>query len=454
MSETSYSIPYRNLPNIERATRETMEGYLKQEEAAWAPFLQTLTETGARVQFQYYQQTITGLNLAESLTRLREALRDPKTFATVNRDSHRRQSAPPPPSTSLEGKLIIGLFEAGRFNEALAAYVRFIVGEMGERARFQNNGETASLLQRGETLLAAAYAASALPFQKVTSAGLKSVKTEADKQLKILDAAVGEAKQVNADHRSELTGMRDRAAKQAVKLRGIFVRAEQRRGTRYRQWREAVDADFARRVEDAEARIEALDQHAQRQQEERAKTFEELKALFYTQLRLRAPVALWEQRATAHRQQAQKAQRYFMVSAVCAVIVGVFVPFCFGDYIAASFHVLRCLPDEPNSCIRQFSAKGPVTVSGILLATSLILWITRLQYRIFLSERHLSLDAEEKKAFAETFMALKEDATVDVANETIVLTSLFRPTQDGIIKDEGGGLDLSAAAILTKLMAK
>ena len=49
--------------------------------------------------------------------------------------------------------------------------------------------------------------------------------------------------------------------------------------------------------------------------------------------------------------------------------------------------------------------------------------------------RHLSLDADEKKAFAETYMALKEGASVDVANETIVLASLFRPTQDGIIRD-------------------
>jgi hypothetical protein len=63
----------------------------------------------------------------------------------------------------------------------------------------------------------------------------------------------------------------------------------------------------------------------------------------------------------------------------------------------------------------------------------------RMQYKMFLSERHLSLDADERRAFAETYMALKEDASVDKANETIVLASLFRPTQDGIIKDEDGG---------------
>lgn len=89
-----------------------------------------------------------------------------------------------------------------------------------------------------------------------------------------------------------------------------------------------------------------------------------------------------------------------------------------------------------------------------MLTSSLILWATRLQYRLFLSERHLSLDADEKKAFAETFMALKESGSVETANETIVLASLFRPTQDGIIKDESGGFDLSAAAVLAKQMAR
>jgi hypothetical protein len=51
-------------------------------------------------------------------------------------------------------------------------------------------------------------------------------------------------------------------------------------------------------------------------------------------------------------------------------------------------------------------------------------------------------------------MALKEDTTVDPANETIVLTSLFRPMQDGITKDGDGGFDLSAAALLAKQMAR
>ncbi len=49
---------------------------------------------------------------------------------------------------------------------------------------------------------------------------------------------------------------------------------------------------------------------------------------------------------------------------------------------------------------------------------------------------------------------MKEGASVDTANETIVLAALFRPTQDGTIKDEPGGFNLSAAAVLAKQMAR
>jgi RNA-splicing ligase RtcB len=85
---------------------------------------------------------------------------------------------------------------------------------------------------------------------------------------------------------------------------------------------------------------------------------------------------------------------------------------------------------------------------------SLILWIIRLQYRIYLSERHLALDASEKTAFAETFMAMKEGANVHSDNEAIVLSALFRPTQDGIIKDDDGTLDLWAASLLAKQLGR
>ncbi len=85
---------------------------------------------------------------------------------------------------------------------------------------------------------------------------------------------------------------------------------------------------------------------------------------------------------------------------------------------------------------------------------SLVLWVIRLQYRIYLSERHLSLDAEEKRAFSEAYLAMTEGKTAGADNEAIVFAALFRPTQDGIIKDDDSSVDLSAAALLAKQLSR
>ena len=49
---------------------------------------------------------------------------------------------------------------------------------------------------------------------------------------------------------------------------------------------------------------------------------------------------------------------------------------------------------------------------------------------------------------------MKEGEDVGADNEAIVLAALFRPTQDGIIKDDESGVDLSAAAILAKQLGR
>jgi len=73
--------------------------------------------------------------------------------------------------------------------------------------------------------------------------------------------------------------------------------------------------------------------------------------------------------------------------------------------------------------------------------------------KIHLSERHLLLDARERKAFAETYLSLVKGGEVTTDHEAVVLQSLFRPTQDGIIKDDGG-IDVGIAGLLSRALSK
>lgn len=75
--------------------------------------------------------------------------------------------------------------------------------------------------------------------------------------------------------------------------------------------------------------------------------------------------------------------------------------------------------------------------SFILLAT-LSFWFIRLLVRIFLSNLHLENDAAERVTMAKTYLALiRNDDLPKGDNINTVLAALFRPTGDGIVKDEG-----------------
>lgn len=74
--------------------------------------------------------------------------------------------------------------------------------------------------------------------------------------------------------------------------------------------------------------------------------------------------------------------------------------------------------------------------SFILLAT-LSFWFIRLLVRIFLSNLHLENDAAERVTMAKTYLALiRNDDLPKGDNISTVLAALFRPTGDGIVKDE------------------
>ncbi len=87
--------------------------------------------------------------------------------------------------------------------------------------------------------------------------------------------------------------------------------------------------------------------------------------------------------------------------------------------------------------------------SFILLAT-LSFWFIRLLVRIFLSNLHLENDAAERVTMAKTYLALIRDGSLPNGdNISTVLAALFRPTGDGIVKDEG--VPPSALEWFTKL---
>ena len=66
------------------------------------------------------------------------------------------------------------------------------------------------------------------------------------------------------------------------------------------------------------------------------------------------------------------------------------------------------------------------------------------------------LDARERMAFADAYVSLlrdKDNAEGAAEQGLIVYNALFRPTSDGIIKEDGG-VDPSLSAAIAKFLAK
>jgi hypothetical protein len=82
--------------------------------------------------------------------------------------------------------------------------------------------------------------------------------------------------------------------------------------------------------------------------------------------------------------------------------------------------------------------------------TTIVFWIGRVLLRIYLSDRHLLSDAEERVAMILTYLALSNDGKVETSDRALILAPLFRTASDGIVKEEGP--DASVAGLMAKML--
>ncbi len=73
-------------------------------------------------------------------------------------------------------------------------------------------------------------------------------------------------------------------------------------------------------------------------------------------------------------------------------------------------------------------------------------WGIRLIVRMFLSHLHLATDAAERVVMTQTYLSLLDGKHLpNDEDRKLILQALFRPTSDGIVKDEGVPFSLAEA---------
>jgi hypothetical protein len=187
--------------------------------------------------------------------------------------------------------------------------------------------------------------------------------------------------------------------------------------------------------EETRTRNENFSHHAN----ETIASIQKTEKAYKEQMALQAPVEYWSAEEREHR---REEKRFAWVGGVYAACV-------FVSIVGALFIGIPALARDV--ALKDNPYPYLAAASGALLLVTIFFWVGRILGRLFLSARHLAIDAGERVALIQTYLALTQDGKIAEAERTLVLTPLFRSSSDGIVKDEGGTPDLSLASFLAKL---
>jgi hypothetical protein len=161
---------------------------------------------------------------------------------------------------------------------------------------------------------------------------------------------------------------------------------------------------------------------------------------FEIQMETQAPVAYWRKRACHYRRASRWALFFLLTFALCAV------PSLSYLYNQTASHLPTDATNVPYAALFRASAFA-------ILMTSIAFWAARILLRIFLSTRHLTTDAEERRTMITTFLALTRKSAVKDDDRKFILAALFRPGADGIVNDESAP-DTMFAALMGGILRK
>lgn len=168
---------------------------------------------------------------------------------------------------------------------------------------------------------------------------------------------------------------------------------------------------------------------------------EQTRTTYKELMSLKAPVDYWREKSATHKKEAEKYRGLmlhwgkYVVGAVLGsllVIAALSFAFAQADKPAPAYLIL-------------------VTIGVVI--TTMAFWVARLVIRLYLSEHHLSIDAEERAVMVMTYLALLEKGAASEAERALILAPLFRPSSDGIVKDDAAP-EFSPAALLSRALNK
>ncbi|MCT4579591.1 hypothetical protein [Donghicola sp.] len=252
-----YRISYGRMEDKVFSEKSLASKFVSREAGVWSDFLGVFSEHSDMTNFRSSRGNFTSDQLAKVFERLSEKLDDPQAFNRIT-ERYGGGILPPPPSDTLEGQLILGLFSENRVGDALSVFAWHLDALLGVSKNINNNHPLMAYFTLGERLYVAACAAASLPFGKVNASALSASKRKlkdlkesfedkirsAQTRIEEFDERVAE---IEADFEED-SGEKDRG----------FEAAEVERVKKYEEWISKHEADIAQRVSKANRRVQAI----------------------------------------------------------------------------------------------------------------------------------------------------------------------------------------------------
>ncbi len=187
-------------------------------------------------------------------------------------------------------------------------------------------------------------------------------------------------------------------------------------------------SSYASRLSESELELsEGREKRFDETLEQNRESLLRLEKTYDEKLALERPVRYWSKKANKHNEHAKYFGRVFGASLSSYILVVVTMVYFF------------LIPHSPDPFLPIESPEVPIWMYGFIIGLAAVLiWPVRIFSRLMLSNLHLCEDAKERSTMAQTYLSLLryKEAGMTEKDRQLILVSLFRPTNLGIVKDD------------------
>lgn len=295
------------------------------------------------------------------------------------------------------------------------------------------------------------------PGQKLDDLILRAddLKSTMEKYSALTETLAKRAKAEDEAHRGETAAAFKSLKEEANKQRSKFDRETASLHLSLKEFRESKEEELSswasRNDNLLKSQAENNAENLQNALKEGKATLENWIKANIEQRQIAEPARLWATRAEGHARRASALRWWTIVIGLAGLITTALVgygSFSFAVILFADAVFPGGTPAISGTLRPIFHYQLIFTGLVTLAAFTMYLWAMRVLVRLYTTEHHLEIDASSRGVMNNTYIGLIAAGAANEQDRAIVLSALFRPVQDGIVKDDGPP-SISPAAVLS-----